>query len=120
MAAVSGIIIVMQIQKKNTIEQLDSTLDYTEMHQFWVIKAIWDGHFQSIGFFISSLRLWNKICKMESSYLTRIIFEWSLQNFTSDTWECHIFNILESVNLMDCFLMENRWIFPLLKANLMK
>ena len=54
-------------------------------------------------YMVSAVRLWNKICRLESGNLVRTIFKWSLQNFASDTWESHIYHILESMNSTNSF-----------------
>ena len=52
---------------------------------------------------VSAVRLWNKICRLESGNLTRTIFECSLQNFVSGSWESYIYDILESINSIGSF-----------------
>ena len=44
-------------------------------------------------YYISSIRLWNKIYKMDAGHLTRKIFEWSYRHFDVCSWESNIDNI---------------------------
>ena len=43
------------------------------------------------------------MCKLDGNKLTKKIFEWSLQNFISDTWEFNIYRVLGTINLTDHF-----------------
>ena len=54
-------------------------------------------------YYISAIRLWNKICKMEAGHLTRKIFEWSYRDLDVCSWESNVYDIFESVNKLENF-----------------
>ena len=55
-------------------------------------------------YYISAIRLWNKIFKMEAEHLTRKIFEWSYRDLDVCSWS-NIYDIFESVNKLENFEM---------------
>ena len=54
-------------------------------------------------YYLSMLRLWNKIIKLDPMRITRGIIEWDLQNFNSDYWCGKIWNVFDSFNLHEVF-----------------
>ena len=54
-------------------------------------------------YYLSAVRLWNKICKMDQGHLTRKIFEWSYQNLNNNSWESSIYDLLDSINKLESF-----------------
>ena len=54
-------------------------------------------------YYLSMLRLWNKIIKLNPKRITRCIFEWDLQNFNNDSWCGKIWNIFDLLNMHDVF-----------------
>jgi len=53
-------------------------------------------------YYISSIRFWNRLCESDNS-LTKYIFEWNLQNFQNNTFESHMCNIFDSLNMLSVF-----------------
>ena len=43
------------------------------------------------------------MCKLDGNNLTKKIFEWSLQNFITDTWAFNIHTVLETINFTNHF-----------------
>ena len=56
-------------------------------------------------FYMSSIRLWNRICKSNNS-LTEYIHEYCMQNFLNNSWESQLYDIFDDLNMSDCF--DNR------------
>ena len=56
-------------------------------------------------YYISAIRLWNKICNMDAGHLTRKVFEWSYRDLYACSWESNIYDIFESVNKLENFEM---------------
>ena len=54
-------------------------------------------------YYLSMLRLWNKLIKLDPTRITCCIFEWDLQNFNSDSWCGKIWNVFDLLNLHDFF-----------------
>ena len=55
-------------------------------------------------YYLSMIRFWNNICKLDGNNLRKKIFEWSLQKFIPDTWEFNILTVLETINLTNHFV----------------
>ena len=54
-------------------------------------------------YYMSMLRLWNKLVKLEPTRITRCIFEWDLQNFNPNSWCGKIWNVFELLNMYNVF-----------------
>ena len=54
-------------------------------------------------YYLSMLRLWNRLVKLDHTRITRCIFEWDLQNFNSNSWCGKIWNIFDMLNLYEVF-----------------
>ena len=54
-------------------------------------------------YYLSMLRLWNKLMKLDHTRITRCIFEWDLQNFNPDSWCGKIWNVFDLLNLHEVF-----------------
>ena len=55
-------------------------------------------------YFLSSIRLWNRIVNSEHGSLTRNIFEWNVQNLHKNSWESNMLIFFESLNRVDIFI----------------
>ena len=55
-------------------------------------------------YYVSMLRLWNKLISLDPTRITHVIFEWDHQNFNPDSWSGKIWNVFELLNLSDTFL----------------
>ena len=54
-------------------------------------------------YYMSMLRLWNRLIKLDKTRITRCIFEWDLQNFNSESWCGKIWNVFDVLNLHEVF-----------------
>ena len=54
-------------------------------------------------YYMSMLRLWNKLVKLEPTRITRCIFEWDLQNFNPNSWFGKILNVFELLDMYQIF-----------------
>ena len=54
-------------------------------------------------YYLSMIRFWNNMCKLDGNNLTKKVFEWSLQNFIPNTLEFNILTVLETTNLTNHF-----------------
>ena len=53
---------------------------------------------------VLSLKFWNRLCKLETSRITRKVFDWDRQYFNkTGTWCFHIRHLLESVGCSNVF-----------------
>jgi hypothetical protein len=55
-------------------------------------------------YYLSTLRLWNRIISLPEHSLTRQIFEHSISNFNDKSWEGKTFKIFEELNITNLFL----------------
>ena len=55
--------------------------------------------------YLNMLRFYNRLVRMNHDRLTYKIFEYDLQNFSSDSWSGELENILEDLNLQDNLLL---------------